>query len=99
MELTISWGDILTLTGGQKHIADAVRAIGVPDGPEELTDPVFVSAGIVIASSDRGSGVGLRQIGTWTVPEVGVLLGSLPWGMVPFHATHDWPYSHTYSMA
>ena len=105
MERTISWdlriqrGDILTLAGSQKHIEDAVRAISVPDRPEELMDMVFVSAVIVIGRPDRDSGVGFRQIGTWTVPECRRVVRGSPLGMVPCHATNDWPHSHTYSMA
>ena len=75
MELAISWdlrvqrGDILTLAGGQKHIEDAVRAVGVPDRPEESTDMDICVRWYRHRRPDRDSGVGFRQIGTWTVIE------------------------------
>ena len=90
MELAISWdlrvqrGDILTLAGSQKHIEDAVRAIGVADRPEELTDMVFVSAGIVIGALIGIPALAFGKLELGLSLSVGVLLGGLLWGW--FHS-------------
>jgi putative transport protein len=90
MELTISWdlrvqrGDILTLAGSQKHIEDAVRAVGVPDRPEESTDMVFVSAGIVIGALIGIPALAFGKLELGLSLSVGVLLGGLLWGW--FHS-------------
>jgi len=77
-------GDVVTITGSERHIEDAVRAIGVPDRQVEATDMVFVAAGIVI-----GAFVGLPYVAVGKLElglslSVGVLLGGLLWGW--FHS-------------
>jgi putative transport protein len=47
-ETEILRGDILTLIGGQRHIAAATKALGYADRPVESTDLAVVAAGILI---------------------------------------------------
>jgi putative transport protein len=72
------------LAGSQKHIEDAVRAVGVPDRPEESTDMVFVSAGIVIGALIGIPALAFGKLELGLSLSVGVLLGGLLWGW--FHS-------------
>jgi putative transport protein len=79
-ELTVRRGDILTLVGSQEHIQAAVNATGVADRPEETTDMVFVSAGIVIGALIGIPALALGKLELGLSLSVGVLLGGLLWG-------------------
>ena len=79
-ELRVQRGDILTLVGSQKHVDDAAHAIGVPDRPEESTDMVFVSAGIVIGALIGIPALAFGKLELGLSLSVGVLLGGLLWG-------------------
>jgi putative transport protein len=79
-ETVIQRGDILTLVGSQRHVADAVKLIGVSDAVSDTTDMVFVSTGIVAGAL---VGIPAFEIGKLEIGlslSVGVLLGGLVWG-------------------
>ena len=82
--LTVQRGDILTLAGSQQHIETAIQAIGVADRPEETTDMVFVSAGIVIGALIGLPALAFGKLELGLSLSVGVLLGGLLWGW--FHS-------------
>ncbi len=84
LELRVQRGDIVTLVGSQNHVDDAVHALGVPDRPEESTDMVFVSAGIVIGALIGIPALALGKLELGLSLSVGVLLGGLLWGW--FHS-------------
>ena len=84
LELKVERGDILTLVGSQKHVDVAARAVGVPDRPEETTDMVFVSAGIVIGALIGIPALAFGKLELGLSLSVGVLLGGLLWGW--FHS-------------
>ena len=48
-------GDVLTLVGPTRRIAEAVSRIGVPDRATDVTDMVLVAFGIVAGALDRHS--------------------------------------------
>ena len=79
-QLTLQRGDIVTLAGGQRHIEDAVRTLGVADRPEETTDMVFVSTGIVAGALIGIPAVAFGKLELGLSLSVGVLLGGLLWG-------------------
>lgn len=83
-ELTVQRGDILTVVGSQEHVQAAVQAIGVADRPEESTDMVFVSAGIVIGALIGIPALAFGKLELGLSLSVGVLLGGLLWGW--FHS-------------
>jgi putative transport protein len=41
-------GDILTVVGSRRHVEIAIKEIGYPDRPVEMTDVAFLGAGIVV---------------------------------------------------
>jgi putative transport protein len=41
-------GDILTVVGSRRHVETAIKEIGYPDRPVEMTDVAFLGAGIVV---------------------------------------------------
>jgi putative transport protein len=73
-------GDIVTLVGSQDRVEHVARRIGVPDRPEETTDMVFVSAGIVIGALIGLPALALGRLELGLSLSVGVLLGGLVWG-------------------
>jgi putative transport protein len=78
--LIVRRGDILTLAGTEQHIKDAVRAVGAADRPEESTDMVFVSAGIVIGALIGIPALAFGKLEVGLSLSVGVLIGRLLWG-------------------
>ncbi len=83
-ELTVQRGDILTVVGTQRHVEAAVSAMGVADRPEETTDMVFVSAGIVVGALIGIPALAFGKLEIGFSLSVGVLLGGLLWGW--FHS-------------
>lgn len=45
---TVDRGDVLTLVGAHRHVERAARSLGYADRPTNMTDMVFVGAGIVL---------------------------------------------------
>jgi putative transport protein len=45
---TVDRGDVLTLVGAKRYIGQAAEALGYADRPTNMTDMVFVGAGIVL---------------------------------------------------
>jgi putative transport protein len=41
-------GDILTIGGSKRHVEDAIKELGYPDRPVEMTDIAFLGFGIVL---------------------------------------------------
>jgi putative transport protein len=41
-------GDIVTVVGSRRHVETAIKEIGYPDRPVEMTDVAFLGAGIVL---------------------------------------------------
>lgn len=73
-------GDVLTLVGPTRRIAEAIKRLGVPDRPTDVTDMVLVAFGIV-----AGALVGIPALMVGGVElglslPVGVLLGGLVCG-------------------
>jgi putative transport protein len=73
-------GDVLTLVGPTRRIAEAVKRLGVPDRPTDVTDMVLVAFGIV-----AGALIGIPALLVGGVElglslPVGVLLGGLVCG-------------------
>ncbi|MFO1046557.1 MAG: aspartate-alanine antiporter [Geminicoccaceae bacterium] len=49
-ETEVLRGDILTVTGSQRHVEVAIKTLGYADRPVETTDIAFVAAGIVVGA-------------------------------------------------
>lgn len=73
-------GDVVTLVGPTRRIADAVRHIGVPDRATDVTDMVLVAFGIVGGALVGIPALRLRGIDIGLSLSVGVLLGGLVCG-------------------
>jgi putative transport protein len=73
-------GDVVTLVGPTRRIADAVARIGVPDRATEVTDMVLVAFGIVVGALVGIPAVVLGGIEIGLSLSVGVLLGGLVCG-------------------
>jgi len=70
-------GDVLTLVGPTRRIAEAVRHIGVPDRATDVTDMVLVAFGIVVGALIGIPALRLGGIEIGLSLSVGVLLGGL----------------------
>jgi putative transport protein len=79
-DLVVQRGDIVTLVGSQDRVEAVACRIGVPDRPEESTDMVFVSAGIVIGALIGLPALAFGRLELGLSLSVGVLLGGLVWG-------------------
>src|SRR5262249_15335757 len=79
-DLVVQRGDVLTLVGSQKHVEAAIPLIGAADRPEQSTDMVFVSAGIVVGALVGLPAFALGRVELGLSLSVGVLLGGLVWG-------------------
>jgi putative transport protein len=79
-DLVVRRGDVLTLVGSQERVDAVARRIGVPDRPEESTDMVFVSAGIVVGALIGLPALALGRVELGLSLSVGVLFGGLVWG-------------------
>jgi putative transport protein len=73
-------GDVVTLVGPTRRIADAVARIGVPDRATDVTDMVLVAFGIVVGALVGIPAVVLGGIEVGLSLSVGVLLGGLVCG-------------------
>jgi putative transport protein len=70
-------GDVVTLVGPTRRLADAVSRIGVPDRATDITDMVLVAFGIVVGAFVGIPALRLRGIEIGLSLPVGVLLGGL----------------------
>lgn len=75
-------GDILTITGSQRHVEIAIKALGYADRPVETTDIAFVCAGIVVgallgALSHKAGGIPLSLSTSGGALLAGLVLGYL----------------------
>jgi putative transport protein len=77
---TLHRGDVVTLVGPTRRIADAVGHIGVPDRATDVTDMVLVAFGIVGGALVGIPALRLRGIDIGLSLSVGVLLGGLVCG-------------------
>ena len=77
---TLHRGDVVTLVGPTRRIADAVDHIGVPDRATDVTDMVLVAFGIVGGALVGIPALRLRGIDIGLSLSVGVLLGGLVCG-------------------
>jgi putative transport protein len=77
---TLQRGDVVTLVGPTRRIADAVGHIGVPDRATDVTDMVLVAFGIVGGALVGIPALRLRGIDIGLSLSVGVLLGGLVCG-------------------
>ena len=77
---TLHRGDVVTLVGPTRRIADAVGQIGVPDRATDVTDMVLVAFGIVGGALVGIPALRLRGIDIGLSLSVGVLLGGLVCG-------------------
>ena len=77
---TVHRGDVMTLVGATRRVGEAVKHVGVPDRPTDVTDMVLVAFGIVIGAliGIPALAVGSLEIGLSL--SVGVLLGGLTCG-------------------
>jgi putative transport protein len=73
-------GDVVTIVGSEPHIEAAVKVLGRPDRPTEVTDMVFVSSGIVFGALIGIPAFMIGKIEIGLSLSVGVLLGGLVWG-------------------
>jgi putative transport protein len=73
-------GDVLTLVGPTRRIADAVARIGIPDRATDITDMVLVAFGIVVGALVGIPAIVLGGIEIGLSLPVGVLLGGLVCG-------------------
>jgi putative transport protein len=73
-------GDVLTLVGPTRRIAQAVSRIGVPDRATDVTDMVLVAFGIVVGAVIGIPALMLGGIEIGLSLSVGVLLGGLVCG-------------------
>ena len=79
-ETTIQRGDIVTIVGSQRHVDAVVDLIGRADRPDDATDMVFVSAGIVVGALIGVPAIAIGNLKLGLSISVGVLLGGLVWG-------------------
>lgn len=77
---TVHRGDVMTLAGASRRVAEAARRIGVPDRPTEVTDMVLVAFGIVIGGLVGIPALELGRLEIGLSLSVGVLLGGLTCG-------------------
>jgi putative transport protein len=77
---TVQRGDVLTIVGPARRIAQAVSRIGVPDRATEVTDMVLVALGIVVGALVGIPAIRLAGIEIGLSLSVGVLLGGLVCG-------------------
>jgi putative transport protein len=73
-------GDVLTLVGPTRRVADAAKRIGVPDRATDVTDMVLVAFGIVAGALVGIPALMLGGIEIGLSLSVGVLLGGLVCG-------------------
>jgi putative transport protein len=73
-------GDVLTIVGPTRRTSDAVKRIGVPDRPTDVTDMVLVAFGIVAGALVGIPALILGRIEIGLSLSVGVLLGGLVCG-------------------
>ena len=73
-------GDVVTLVGPTRRLADAVRLIGVPDRSTDMTDMVLVAFGIVGGALIGIPALMLGRVEIGLSLSVGVLLGGLVCG-------------------
>ena len=81
-ETEVLRGDILTITGSQRHVEIAIKALGYADRPVETTDIAFVCAGIVVgallgALSHKAGGIPLSLSTSGGALLAGLVLGYL----------------------
>jgi putative transport protein len=77
---TLHRGDVVTLVGPTRRIADAVGHIGIPDRATDVTDMVLVAFGIVGGALIGIPALRVRGIDIGLSLSVGVLLGGLVCG-------------------
>ena len=84
---TVQRGDVTTLAGPARRVAEAVRRLGVPDRVTEVTDMVLVALGIV-----AGALIGIPAF-RWAGIEIGLSLsvGVLLGGLVCGWLRSMWP--------
>lgn len=73
-------GDVLTIVGPTRRTSEAVRRIGVPDRPTDVTDMVLVAFGIVAGALIGIPALMLGRVEIGLSLSVGVLLGGLVCG-------------------
>ena len=81
-ETEVLRGDILTITGSQRHVEIAIKALGYADRPVETSDIAFVGAGIVVgallgALSYKAGGIPLSLSTSGGALLAGLVLGYL----------------------
>jgi putative transport protein len=76
----VNRGDVLTLVGPARRVADAVKHIGVPDRATEVTDMVLVAFGIVVGALIGIPALMLGGVEIGLSLPVGVLVGGLTCG-------------------
>ena len=81
-ETEVLRGDILTITGSQRHVETAIKALGYADRPVETTDIAFIGAGIVVgallgALSYKAGGIPLSLSTSGGALLAGLVLGYL----------------------
>jgi len=79
-ETVINAGDLLTLVGERSNVARAVAALGVADRASDVTDMVFVAAGIVLGALIGIPALAFGNLEIGLSLSVGVLVGGLIWG-------------------
>ena len=77
---TVQRGDVVTLVGPSRRIAQAVNRLGIPDRPTDVTDMVLVAFGIVAGALIGIPALMLGGIEIGLSLSVGVLLGGLVCG-------------------
>ena len=77
---TLHRGDVVTMVGPTRRIAEAVAMIGAPDRATDVTDMVLVALGIVAGALVGIPALMLGGIGIGLSLSVGVLLGGLVCG-------------------
>lgn len=84
---TVQRGDVLTIAGPMRRVAEAVRLLGVPDRVTDVTDMVLVALGIV-----AGALIGIPAF-RWAGLEIGLSLsvGVLLGGLVCGWLRSMWP--------
>jgi len=73
-------GDVLTIAGPARRVAEAVRRLGVPDRVTDVTDMVLVALGIVAGALIGIPAIRMAGIEIGLSLSVGVLLGGLVCG-------------------
>ncbi len=84
---TVQRGDVLTVAGPARRVAEAARRLGIPDRVTDVTDMVLVALGIV-----AGALIGIPAI-RWAGIEIGLSLsvGVLLGGLVCGWLRSMWP--------